>query len=204
MHRSIVRFFPLVFVAVVLGPPGTASAQIDAGYLADVTDLKVTASYSPSDNLTDLSLALAPPMPKGGPGVTLMFRARFRGRSVDAGKLTTISLRAHYRLRSDDRQRAAHSLTEMQALYLHLDPQDPHGITLPFFPTSWGYAGFAAWGDEIPVCFFTVTPEDLRALARAKALTGEVLWTGFGLTPQEIEALQNFTRRVLPAVPLTR
>ena len=27
-----------------------------------------------------------------------MFRARFRGRSVDAGKLTTISLRAHYRL----------------------------------------------------------------------------------------------------------
>ena len=51
------------------------------------------------------------------------------------------------------------------------------------------------------MCFFTVTPEDLRALARAKALTGEVLWTGFGLTPQEIEALQNFTRRVCARGP---
>jgi hypothetical protein len=174
---------------------------MDAGYLADVRDLSLTTSYSSSEDLTDLALALAPPVPKGGPGVTLVIRARFYGRAVDVAKLATISLRAHYRLRSDDRQRAARSLTDMPWMSLHLDPDDPNGITLPFPPSTVGYAGFTGAGEEIPVCFFEVTPEVLRALGLAKAVSGEVLWTNFVLTPQEVDALQRFARRVLPPIP---
>ena len=209
------RFFLLVLLLAALGAaPGTGSSresspsigpdigvdQIDAGYLADVKDLNFTVSYSPFEDLTDVSLALAPPVPDGGPGVTLVFRARFRGRTVDVEKLAEIVLRVHYRLRSDDRLRAARALDDTHQLSLHIDPQDPTGITLYFFPTTWGYVGYTAPGDEIPVSFFTVTPEDLRALQMAKAVTGEVLWTRFMLTPQELDALQSYARQVLPAV----
>lgn len=184
--------------------PGTAFAQIDAGYLADVKDLNLAVSYSAFENVTDVSLALAPPAPNGAPGVTFIFRARFRGRTVDGEKLAEIVVRAHYRVHSDDRLRAARALHDTQQLSLHLNPQDPNGITLDFFPANWGYGGFTAPGDQIPVAFFIVTPEDLRALALAKAVTGEVLWTSFILTPQELKALQGFARQVLPAVRPTR
>jgi hypothetical protein len=189
-----------VFSVAVVSAASPALAQMDAGYLADVKDLKVTVAYSAVENQTDMSLVLAPPEPHGGPGVTLMFRARFLGRKVDVDRLAEIVLRAHYRLLSDDRQRAARSRTSSPALRMNIDPDDPGSITLDFFPASWGYSGFTATGDEIPVSFFKVTPEDLRALAVARAVTGEVLWTGFVLTPQELEALRDFVRQVLPAV----
>jgi hypothetical protein len=44
-----------------------------------------------------------------------------------------------------------------------------------------------------------MTPEELRALAMASAITGEALWTRFVFTRDEVEALQTFRRRVLPA-----
>jgi hypothetical protein len=214
-HKTVVRFFLLVSFSAAFGATrgtgssrelsspvglGNAFGQIDAGYLADVKDLKVTVTSSPRDSLTDVSLELAPPEPIGAPGVTLVFRARFHGRTVDVGKLAEIVLRAHYRLRSDDRLRSMRALNDTHQLSLHIDPQDPSGITLDFFPANWGYVGFTAPGDEIPVSFFTVRPEDLRALGVAKEVTGEVLWTSFRLTQQELEALQSFARQVLPAV----
>ena len=206
------RFFLLVFLSVAFGATGStrgssspfalsvAFAQIDAGYLADIKDLQSTVSYSAPENLTDVSLALAPPQPNGGPGVTLVFRARFRGRTVDLDKLAGVVLRVHYGLHSDDRMRAARARNDMHQLSLHIDPADRGGITLDFFPTNWGYSGFTAPGDEIPVAFFSVTPEDLRAIGLARAVTGEALWTQFALTPKELDALQSFGRRVLPAV----
>jgi hypothetical protein len=185
---------PLLLMHALLAP-----AQIDAGYLADLKDLKTTESYSASENLTDVSLALAPPAASGGPGVTLVFSARFRGRTVAVDKLAEIVLRAHYRLHSDDRLRAAHSRNDNYELSLHLDPQTSSGISLDFFPSNRGYSGFTAAGDEVPVAFFTLTPEDLRAIGFASAMTGEVVWTSFSLTSQEVEAVQGFARRVLPA-----
>ena len=61
------RVFLLVFFSVAFGATGAtpessspfglgiAFAQVDAGYLADVKDLRVTASYSAPENLTDVS-----------------------------------------------------------------------------------------------------------------------------------------------------
>lgn len=185
-------------IVVSAGAHASEPTQIDAGYLADVTDLKTTVSYAAADDRTDVSLALTPPVPSGGPGIALTFRARFRGRSVDVARLDEIVVRAHYRLRSDDRKRTVNALTMNHALHMRIDPEDPNGISLDFFPATWGYFGFAAPGDEIPVAFFSITPADLRALSLARAVTGEVLWTRFSLTTEELEALRQFARTVLP------
>jgi hypothetical protein len=180
---------------------GVTSAQIDAGYLADVRDLKTTVTYASADDRTDVSLALVPPVPTGGPGITLIFRARFRGRSVNPAQLDEIVLRAHYTIHSDDRRRTVGALTTSHELQIRIDPQDAGGISLAFYPATWGYFGFAAPGDEIPVAFFSVTPADLRALSLAHVVTGEVLWTRFSLTAEEIAALQQFAATVLPPQP---
>lgn len=187
------------------GGAPAALGQADAGYLANVRDLEITVTRSASENVTDVSLGLAPPTASttpgpatGASGVTLLFRARFKGQTVDADRLAGIVVRAHYRAFSDDRVRSAQALDRSQQLHMSLDPQDPNGIGLDFFPASWGYFGFTPPGDEIPVAFFTVTPEDLRALSIARAVTGEVLWTKFTLTRAELDALAKFTRQVLP------
>ncbi len=181
-----------------LAPARTDAGQIDAGYLADARDLKTTVAYSAADDRTDVTVALVPPVPAGGPGITLMFRARFRGRSVDPDRLDELVVRAHYTIRSDDRRRTVNALTTSHELKMTIDALDRGGVTLTFYPATWGYFGFAAPGDEIPVAFFSATPDDLRALALAHAVTGEVLWTRFELTPDEIEALRRFSRMVLP------
>jgi hypothetical protein len=180
--------------------PARDGAQIDAGYHADVTDLKTTVSYSQADDRTEVSLALVPPVPAGGPGISLVFRARFRGRSIDTSRLEDIVVRAHYVVHSDDRARAAGALSASLALHMNIDPNDPGGIELDFFPVTVGYPGFANPGDEIPVAFFSMTPADLRALALARVITGDVLWTGFTLTSDEIQAMRQFARTVLPPV----
>jgi hypothetical protein len=172
--------------------------QVDAGYLADVSDLKTTVAYSPADDRTDVSLALVPPVPAGGPGITLVFRARFRGRSVAFDRLDEIVLRAHYTIHSDDRRRTVGALTTTHELKMTIDQSEQGGVTLSFYPATWGYYGFSAPGDQVPVAFFSVTPDDLRALALAHVVTGEVLWTRFSLTPEEIEALRRFEQTVLP------
>ncbi len=198
---SRARWIALAAAAAVspaLTPARTDAGQIDAGYLADARDLKTTVAYSAADDRTDVTLALVPPVPAGGPGITLMFRARFRGRSVDPDRLDEIVVRAHYTIRSDDRRRTVNALTTSHGLKMTIDPLDRGGVTLTFYPATWGYFGFAAPGDEIPVAFFSAMPDDLRALALAHAVTGEVLWTRFELTPAEIDALRRFSRTVLP------
>jgi hypothetical protein len=181
--------------------PNVSSPQVDAGYLADVRDLKTTVTYASADDRTDVSLALVPPVPSGGPGITLIFRARLRGRSVDPAQLDEIVVRAHYTIHSDDRRRTVGALATSHQLQIRIDPQDAGGISLAFYPATWGYFGFAAPGDEIPVAFFSVTPADLRALALAHVVAGEVLWTRFSLTPEEIAALRQFAATVLPPQP---
>jgi len=214
-HRSGVAFrrgsavllattMALVFAAGHARAERSATdSQIDAGYLAKVADLKTTVGYSTAEDRTDVSLALVPPAPSGSPGVTMIFRARFRGRSVDAARLEDIVLRAHYALHSDDRPRAAGALLNSPSLHLNLDPSDPNGIQLDYFPASWGYSGFSAQGDEIPVAFFAVTPAELRAMSIAAVITGDVLWTRFSLTAEEVEAIHEFARTVLPQAPPT-
>jgi hypothetical protein len=190
----------LLFLTALAPPAGAGAPQIDAGYLADLKDLKTTVSYASAEDRTDVSLALIPPAPAGGPAITLTFRARFRGRSVDVTRLDGIVVRAHYALRSDDRKRTIEAMTTGHEMHMTIDPHDNGSIVLPFYPATWGYSGFAAAGDEIPVAYFNVTPEDLRALALARELTGQVLWTDFTLTPSEIAALKQFARTVLPPV----
>jgi hypothetical protein len=127
-----------------------------------------------------------------------VFRARFNGRNVDPDRLAGIVVRAHYRLHSDDRVRSFQALGNTHRLHMSLDADAGPGITLDFFPTNWGYAGFSPPGDEIPVAFFAVTVDELRALALAKSVTGNVLWTDFRLTPEEIDALRAFIKHVTP------
>ena len=193
--------FTLAAALCAATSPGaaTAWAQIDAGFLASITDLKETTTFLSGDNATEVTLALTPPEPGGGPGITLMFRARFKGRTVDPDRLAGIVVRAHYRLYSDDRVRSAQALGNSYRLHMDLDAQGDRGIALDFFPTNWGYGGFAPPGDAIPVAYFAVTNDDLRALSFAKTVTGNVLWTDFAMTAEEMDALRAFTRRVAPA-----
>jgi hypothetical protein len=179
---------------------GAAFAQIDAGHLADVRDLQMAVTYLNVENRTDVVLSLVPAQPTTGPGVTLVFRARFPGRTIDVNRLSEIVVRAHYRVMSDDRARSARAINGIEAMHMNLDPRQPGGVTLAFFPTNWGYGGFIPPGDEMPVAYFMVTPADLRAIAVARAVTGQVLWTDFVLTPNQVEALRQFAVRVLPPV----
>jgi hypothetical protein len=197
---AMMRALLIVCLVEALASAGAVSPtpQIDAGYLADVKDSSVSVNYSPSTNTTDVALGLAPPAPSGAPGVTLVFRAQFNGSTVDFDRLTGILLRAHYRILSDDRPRALRSLSGTHALTLTLDEEAPYGITLDFFPANWGYGGFAPPGDQIPVAYFSVTPADLRALSHAETIRGEVLWTRFTLTAEELSGLRTFVRQVLP------
>jgi len=196
---QLIFSFAAAMCAATPGRISTAWAQIDAGFLAPLTDLKETTTYLSGENATEVSLALTPPEPGGGPGITLVFRARFRGRTVDADRLEGFVVRAHYRLHSDDRIRSFQALGNSYRLHMDLDAESDRGIALDFFPTNWGYGGFAPPGDSIPVAYFAVTNDDLRALSSAKTVTGNVLWTDFAMTSEEIDALRAFTRRVAPA-----
>jgi hypothetical protein len=186
-------------VAASLLMPGTSSAQADAGYLADVQDGRVSVEYAELENRTHVILGLRPLGPTGGVPIALSLRASFTGRAVDPDRLESIVARAHYGLNSDDRPRAALALTDPFALRLRLDPDERHGITLFFFPTSWGLPGFSAPGDgfAIHVAYFTMTPADLRALAVAETIVGQVLWSNFVLSPAQLAAVRQFVRQVL-------
>jgi hypothetical protein len=185
-------------ICFLAAAPHAAWAQIDAGYLATVTDLKETTTYLTSENATEVSLALTPPEPGGGPGITLIFRARFTGRELDVDRLAGIVVRAHYRLHSDDRVRSFQALGGSLQMRMNLDANAPEGIVLDFFPTNWGYGGFSAPGDGVPVAYFAATANDLRALSVARTISGNVLWTDFAMTPPQLDALRAFVRRVAP------
>lgn len=192
----------LALVLTVLLTSIDLSGQIDAGYLANVEDGKITVTHSNVENWTEVALGLVP-MDRSGTGVTLMFRARFPGRTVDVDKPSEMVVRAHYRLHANEGPRSARSLQDSQMLRFNLDPGDKGQVTLAFFATNWGYGGFSAPGDEIPVAYFKVMPADVRALAMARAVTGQALWADFELTNAQLVALRKFAGQVLP-VPRRR
>jgi hypothetical protein len=212
--RFLARWFVTISTVTVLNtvpgpagfgtpppPLGTAvvAAQIDAGILADIRDREVTATYQPTLDETDLSLALVPAAPDGRGEVTLVLTARYRGRTTDFADLSDIIIRAHYSVLSDEGKRSARAhRNETHALHLFLDPHDPTGITLFFFPVSAGYGGYWTPGAEAPVAYFRATPADVRALTVVEAVTGSVLWSDFVLDAAQVEALRAFARRVAP------
>lgn len=187
-------------LVTIAGLGATAAAQIDAGYLAAVTDLRTTRAYSAPARRNEQTLTLVPSVNGGGPGVSLVLSATFAGRQPEPDAPIAFTVRAHYALQSDDRTRAAQALVDSHRLTLDIDPGRRDGIRLAFFPASWGYGGFAPPGGEIPVAYFTLTPADVRALALAGTVTGSVLWTDFSLTVPQLDALRQFAAELLPPV----
>jgi hypothetical protein len=172
--------------------PAVASGQIDAGLLASARDREITTTYDTSTNRTSVTLAIVPPGTGGEPsGVVLMFVGEFAGRAPVAGS-TTLTVRAHITPRSDPRDRDPRTGTEGRELVFRLDPHTNSGIALYLYARSWGYSGFVAPGDEIPVAFFTVTPAELKALRAARAITGRALGSEFLLAPDQLAAIAEF------------
>jgi hypothetical protein len=174
-----------------------AAAQIDAGLLARGTDREIATSYDAAANRSEVRLTLAPSGAGGNASaVTLVFTGEFAGR-VPAAGTTSLSVRTHITPRSDPRPRDPRTGAEGRELVFHLDPHTNSGITLYLFPTSWGYPGFVAPGDEITVAFFRFMPAELRALSVARSITGRALGSEFSLAPDQLDAVREFARRVV-------
>jgi hypothetical protein len=67
-------------------------------------------------------------------------------------------------------------------------------VPLYFFGNNWGTFGFIPAGDVIPVVRFTMSPNDLRALAAADGISGEAMGYGFVLVPAQLDAIKQFAR----------
>jgi hypothetical protein len=181
-------------VCALLSAP--AAAQIDAGLLARVRDREIAANYDAAANRTEVRLTIAPAGTGGdGSAVTLVFVGQFAGRAP-AGT-TTLAVRTHITPRSDPRVRDPRTGADGKELVFHLDPHTNDGITLYLFASSWGYPGFVAPGDEIPVAFFALMPAELRALSAARAITGRALGSDISFAPDQLDALREFARRVV-------
>lgn len=175
----------------------SVAGQIDAGLLARVRDREFAVNYDASADRTEVRLNIAPSGTGGNAAaVTLVFVGQFAGR-VPAAEATTLAVRTHITPRSDPRERDPRTGVDGRALVFRLDPHTNNGITLYLFATSWGYSGFVAPGDEIPVAFFALTPAELRALSAADAITGRALGSEFSLAPDQHDALREFARRVV-------
>jgi hypothetical protein len=135
---AVIGFVDLDVPAGRALPVTVLARQPDAGFLASIQDCRIESRYVRGENRTEVSLELVPPRPDGGPGVTLVLRASHAGQAPSAAEPPRISLRAHYGLHSDDAQRAVQAQQTTQALEIRVDPQAADGITLFFFPASWG------------------------------------------------------------------
>jgi hypothetical protein len=171
--------------------------QIDAGLLASGRDREMAVNYDASANRTDVRLTIAPTAPGSGtPRLTLVFVGQFTGHAPGAGA-TTLAVRAHITPRSDPRDRDPRTGAEGRELVFQIDPHTNSGITLYLYAASWGYSGFVAPGDEIPVAFFALMPAELRALTAARTVTGRALGSEFSLAADQLDALREFARRVV-------
>ena len=185
-------------LAVLTGSAVPVRAQIDAGYLAAAADLRTTSSYSRAERRSERTLSLVPASAQGAPGISLVLSASFSGRTPENDAAVTVVMRAHYAAQSDERVRAAEARATSHRLTLEVDSNTPRGVTLRFFPSTWGYGGFVPPGDAIPVAYFTLSAADLRALALARTVAGSVLWTDFHLSEPELAAIKTFAAEVLP------
>jgi hypothetical protein len=202
MTPTIALSGSLIAAAILLAGPIVRSAefptsQIDAGLLAKVRDRELTVSYHAPSNRTEVRLTLAPSGIGGNaPAVILDFLGNFAGRDPAPGA-TDLAVRTHFTPRSDSRTRDPRTGSDGRELVFHLDPHTTNGITLYLFARSWGYAGFVAPGDEIPVAFFGLSAAELRALSTARTITGRALGAEFSLAPDQLEAVAAFARRAV-------
>ena len=128
--------------------------------------------------------------------VILDFLGQFAGREPAPGT-TTLTVRTHFTPRADPRVRDPRTGADGKELVFRLDPHTDNGITLYLFSRSYGYAGFVAPGDEIPVAFYGLTAAELRALSTARAITGRALGMDFSLAPDQLASIAEFARRAL-------
>ena len=183
------------FVASMVTTP--VAAQIDAGLLARARDREIVASYDAPTNRTDVRLTLAPTGTGGdAPPVTLMFVGQFPGRDPRPDG-TALVVRTHITPRADPRERDPRTGADGKELLFRIDPHTTNGITLYLFSRSYGYGGFVAPGDEIPVAFYSLSAAELKALSTARAITGRALGSEFSLAPDQLTAIADFSRRVL-------
>jgi len=173
------------------------AAQIDAGLLAKARDRELVVNYDAPANRSEVRLTLAPSGTGGdAPGVILDFLGQFAGREPAPGA-TTLVVRTHFTPRADPRARDPRTGADGKELVFRLDPHTNNGITLYLFSRSYGYAGFVAPGDEIPVAFYGLTAAELRAISTARAITGRALGTDFSLAPDQLESIAEFARRAV-------
>jgi hypothetical protein len=188
-----------VAIASVTGVwlPAPAAGQVDAGLLAKGADREIDVSYDASANRTDVRLTLAPAVNGTAPAVTLVFTGQFAGRTLGSAP-TRLAVRTHITPRSDPRTRDPRTGAEGRDLIFHLDPETGSGITLYLYATSFGYPGFVAPGDEVTVAFFDFRPAELRAMSVARSVSGRALGSDFTLAADQLDAVREFTRRVVP------
>lgn len=173
------------------------AAQIDAGLLARARDREIVANYDAPTNRTDVRLTLAPTGTGGdAPPVTLMFVGQFPGRDPRP-EGTALAVRTHITPRADPRERDPRTGADGKELIFRIDPHTTNGITLYLFSRSYGYGGFVAPGDEIPVAYYSLSAAELKALSTARAITGRALGSEFSLAPDQLAAITDFTQRVI-------
>jgi len=174
-----------------------SAAQIDAGLLARAHDREIATAYDSSSGRTNITLTLVLPGPRGlGPQATLMFTGEFPGREPASGA-TQFSVRTHITPLSDPRRRDPRTLVEGRDLIFELDPQTDTGIRLYLYAANYGYGGFVAPGDEVPLAFFALTSAELRALAVSRDISGLALGSEFVLTAGQLDAIREFVRRTV-------
>lgn len=194
-HAAILSGLVSAAASLVTAP---VAAQIDAGLLARARDREIVAKYDAPANRTDVQLTLAPTGTGGdAPPVTLMFVGQFPGRAPRPDG-TALSVRTHITPRADPRARDPRTGADGKELIFHIDPHTANGITLYLFSQSYGYGGFVAPGDEITVAFYPLTAAELKALTAARVITGRALGSDFSLAPDQLAAIADFGRRVIP------
>jgi hypothetical protein len=186
----------LLVTAVAQLSPASVAAQIDAGLLARARDREIVATYDAPTNRTDVTLTLAPSRGGDAPPVTMMFVGQFQGREPRPDG-TSLAVRTHITPRADPRHRDPRTGADGKELIFRIDPHTASGITLYLFSRSYGYGGFVAPGDEIPVAFYGLSGAELKALTAARAITGRALGSEFSLAPDQLAAINDFARRVI-------
>ena len=188
--RSAFFFIPILALVITFAPVivEPASAQVDAGYLADWKDCEVRVQDVAQTSEVSATLALVPPVgAEGRPPLVLVFEARWP-RGGGQG-VTLLEARAYLAPLADLRM-------HNRPVDLRFDLESGTGRRVPlyFYGSNWGTFGWIAAGDVIPVVRFAMTPSDLRALVAAEGITGEAMGFTFPLVQAQLEALRQFSR----------
>lgn len=188
-HLLRARTVPVVLLLAGLAGYA-AGAQIDALYLADYRDGDLKVRY---DQAAGESVATLPLRPDGAE-VVLVFEARWRGRGRGQPP-TSIEVRSYPLVRLDNPRPRP---TELRFV---LESGSAEPVTLAFYGSSWGAAGFTAPGQEMWVVRYGMSPEELAALALSRQISGEVMGLSFAFTGAQRERIADLTRLLRPDTP---